>query len=195
MDKRRQPHSEEHKRKMKENHLGSLGKRWKLPYKKRKPTSEETKIKIGLSNKGKKHSDETKKIIGEKGKGRPAWNKGKPSPWTSERNKLTNSQRSGENHWNWKGNISSNNCETRRKTNYVLWRKSCLERDNFTCQKTGQQGGKLEVHHINNFAEFTELRLSIENGITLSKETHKEFHHIYGRKNNTLGQLIEYLNL
>lgn len=157
--------------------------------------SEETRTKISQANKGKKHTEETKKLISEKGKGNPAWNKGKPAPWTSERNLLTNHLRSGENHWNWKGNISPTNNEARRRANYVLWRKSCLIRDNFTCQKTGQIGGKLEVHHINSFAEFPELRLSLENGITLSKESHKEFHHIYGRKNNTLEQLQEYLNL
>lgn len=34
-----------------------------------------------------------------------------------------------------------------------------------------------------------------KNGITLSKKAHKEFHHIYGTKNNTKEQLIEFLNI
>ena len=62
-------------------------------------------------------------------------------------------------------------------------------------RKTGQRGGDLQVHHINNFAEFEELQTSIENGITLSKQAHKEFHKKYGYKNNTLEQLIEFLTL
>ncbi len=75
-----------------------------------------------------------------------------------------------------------------------LWRKVIFERDNFTCQKTGIKGGKLHPHHINNFADFSELRTSIENEITLSQKSHKEFHKIYGNKNNTRSQLKEFLN-
>ncbi|MCK4258099.1 MAG: hypothetical protein KAX49_03925 [Halanaerobiales bacterium] len=30
---------------------------------------------------------------------------------------------------------------------YKIWTRPILERDNFTCQKCGQKGGKLEVHH------------------------------------------------
>lgn len=75
-----------------------------------------------------------------------------------------------------------------------LWKKACLERDNFTCQKTKQRGGKLRVHHINNFADFPELRTAINNGITLSEKSHKEFHQIYGVSNNTKEQLEEFLN-
>jgi len=37
-------------------------------------------------------------------------------------------------------------------------------------------------------------RTSIDNGITLSKEVHKEFHKRYGIKNNTREQLEEFIN-
>lgn len=86
------------------------------------------------------------------------------------------------------------NEKIRKSLEMKLFKKACLERDNFTCQKTGKKGGKLEVHHINNFADFPELRTSIENGITLSIESHKEFHKKYGKRNNTYNQLIEFLN-
>lgn len=66
-------------------------------------------------------------------------------------------------------------------------------RDNYTCQATGQWGGRLVVHHINNFADFPELRMSISNGITLSDSSHREFHKKYGRRNNTREQLQEFL--
>ena len=46
---------------------------------------------------------------------------------------------------------------------------------------------------INNFADFPELRLAIDNGITLSEKAHKDFHNIYGNKNNTKEQLEEFL--
>src|SRR3990167_7312984 len=54
-------------------------------------------------------------------------------------------------------------------------------------------GGKLIVHHIHNFAYYPELRTSIENGITLTAETHRVFHKKYGYKNNTKEQLDEFL--
>jgi hypothetical protein len=91
-----------------------------------------------------------------------------------------------------KGKRSANKID-RQSLEYKLWRKSCFERDNFICQKTGQIGGKLVVHHINNFADFPELRFAIDNGITLSEKAHKEFHKKYGQRNNTKGQLEEFL--
>jgi hypothetical protein len=66
-------------------------------------------------------------------------------------------------------------------------------RENFTCQKYGKTGGRIEAHHINNFADFPELRTSIENGVTLSVVAHREFHKKYGRKNNTKEQLLNFL--
>lgn len=101
--------------------------------------------------------------------------------------------KSGSFHWNWKGGISTKQDKDRHNIEMVLWRKSCLERDNYTCQKTKIRGGNLQVHHINNFSQFPELRTSIENGITLSEKSHKEFHKKYGKQNNTKEQLEEFL--
>jgi len=36
-------------------------------------------------------------------------------------------------------------------------------------------------------------RFAIDNGITLSKKSHKEFHDKYGQENNTREQLIQFL--
>jgi len=113
--------------------------------------------------------------------------KGK-SPW----NKGITGIMGGKNHYNWKGGISTERDKLRHQYSMFLWRKSVLERDNFTCQKYGIKKGKLCVHHINNFSEFPELRTSIDNGITLSEKAHKEFHHIYGNKNNTLEQIYDF---
>lgn len=93
---------------------------------------------------------------------------------------------------NWKGGVSTENDKLRHNSDMKLFRKSCLERDNYICQISKKSGGELVVHHINNFAEFTELRSSIENGITLSKEVHLAFHKKYGKKNNTKEQLVEF---
>ncbi len=83
----------------------------------------------------------------------------------------------------------------RTQPEYLIWRKKVFIKDNFTCQKYGIIGGKLVAHHINNFAQFPELRMNVNNGITLSYKAHKEFHDKYGRKNNTKKQLMEFISL
>lgn len=83
----------------------------------------------------------------------------------------------------------------RKSFEYELWRKAIFQRDNFTCQRYRIFGGELRAHHINNFADFPELRLALDNGITLSKKAHGEFHKIYGKRNNTRGQLEEFLSV
>ena len=93
----------------------------------------------------------------------------------------------------WKGGITPKNQKIRQSFESKLWRKTIFERDNFICQKYGIKGGELAAHHINNFADFPELRFAIDNGITLSKKAHQEFHKKYGTKNNTREQLKEFL--
>ena len=129
--------------------------------------SAETKKKMSESHKGMKFSEEHKRKLGE-----------------AER---------GEKHWNWKGGISPENVKIRNSIEMHLWREAVFARDGFVCQKYEITGGKLEVHHILNFAKHLELRLAIDNGITLSKRAHIEFHKKYGRKDNNRGQLEEFL--
>lgn len=147
------------------NSTGSKGKTWKL--------SDDVKKRMSIAQKLKYQNNPELKLH-LKGKG-----------LVHER---------GDKHHNWKGGITNEKKIIRQRIEMKLWRKACLERDNFTCQKTGKRGGNLEVHHINNFADFPELRTSIENGVTLSKSAHLEFHKLYGFKNNTLVQLQEFLN-
>lgn len=121
-------------------------------------------------NKGKKMSDEQKKKlsltkIGKKGKLSNAWKNG----LTSE-NKLIRSSIEGK-----------------------LWIQSVFARDGYVCQKTGVKGVKLEAHHILNFSQYPKLRFAIDNGITLSKKSHRLFHKKYGNRNNTREQLVEFL--
>jgi len=77
---------------------------------------------------------------------------------------------------------------------YELWRQEVYERDDYTCQYCGEYGGKLNVHHLDGYHWCIEKRVDVDNGITLCKNCHNEFHHIYGRNNNTREQFIEWLN-
>lgn len=154
--------------------------------KKGKPFSQKAREASRIASIGSHRSDEAKRKISEANKG----NKYCLGKKLSEEHKRKISIANGSK----KGWITPENFAIRASAEYKLWRKSCFERDNFTCQKTEQKGGKLVVHHINNFANFPELRTSINNGITLSEQAHREFHKLYGIKNNTKEQLINFLN-
>ena len=151
-----------------------------------------SEIKMGNKySEGYKHSEEHKRKVSEALKGKPSGMLGKKTA-IETRKKLSEAQR-GERGSNWQGGVTLENQIIRHGIEYSLWRESVFARDNWTCQKTGERGGKLEAHHVQNFADYPELRTSIENGITLSRKAHKEFHRIYGNNYNTKEQMEEFL--
>lgn len=124
-------------------------------------------------------------------KGFIPWNKGLKKKDDVRLQKLAD-DRKGEKNWNYKGGITQNkrdNCKRELRE----WRIKVFERDNYTCQKYKIKGGILSPHHIKNVADNPELMLEVSNGITLSEKAHKEFHRIYGVKNNNLIQLQEFI--
>ncbi|MDP3143567.1 MAG: hypothetical protein Q8N14_06525 [Candidatus Omnitrophota bacterium] len=167
----------------------------------------ETGIKISKKLKGRVLDDEHRENIARahigsigywRGKKRPEIgmmlkriNKGKKRSESFRRNLSLIHMREGSP--NWKGGISKENHRIRDGIEFRLWREAVFARDNWTCQKYGTKGGKLNPHHIQNFAQYPELRFAIDNGITLSEKAHKEFHKKYGIKNNNREQLNEFL--
>ena len=100
----------------------------------------------------------------------------------------------GENNPCYNHNLTDEDRISRRKIpENEIWRKKVYTKYDFTCQKCMVRGGILNAHHIQNFAEFSELRFAIDNGITFCKGCHQEFHRIYGRRNNTKEQILLYL--
>jgi len=65
------------------------------------------------------------------------------------------------------------NHKVRHRIEFKLWRDAVFARDNWTCQKCGKQGVRLHPHHIKSFAQYPELQLAIDNGMTLCLECHK----------------------
>ena len=79
----------------------------------------------------------------------------------------------GENHWNWKGGITSNKKKIYHSLEYKLWRMSVFEKDEYTCQKCGQAGGKIQADHIKRWSDFPELVFDLKNGQTLCIRCHR----------------------
>jgi hypothetical protein len=132
---------------------------------------------------GKHHTAEALKIMSEKSKSKnPHYWLGKKKPHMS-----------GEKCHLWKGGVTLQNHAIRTSLEFQEWRKSCYDRDNYTCQKTGVRGGILHVHHIESFHCNHELRYDVNNGITLSASVHYEFHNTYGFTNNTKEQFQKFM--
>jgi len=165
--------------------------------------TEETKLKLSLAHKGKKHKPQQGFQKGHKfGEA----NKGKKKPPFSEEHKrkiglrsigeknyFFGKNKSGKDAWSWRGGTSTENEKIRGSIEIKLWRSSVFAKNGYTCQKYGIRGGDLIAHHILNFSSHKELRFAIDNGITLSKKAHDEFHKKYGKENNTREQLEEFL--
>jgi len=151
------------------------GKHYKL--------SEEAKKNIADAIRGRKHSAKTKKLLSEIAKRR-----------TPEQKRKTALARRTLIHKTDESKI------WRTRKEYKDWRDEVFKRDNWVCQKCKAKSGDgktvyFHPHHIQNFAQFVELRFVVDNGITLCKKCHKEFHHIYGTKNNTKEQIEEFLSI
>lgn len=116
-------------------------------------------------NKGRPHTDEVKKKMSLKLKGRIVWSKGKTV---------------GEDHHNWKGGVSRGYRTGYYSNEYKNWRKAVFERDGFTCQECGDMG-YVTAHHIKSFAHYPDLRYEISNGKTLCESCHEKTDNYKGR--------------
>lgn len=103
-------------------------------------------------------------------------------------------QQSGEKCGAWKGGITSKYHKVRTSLEIKLWKINVFKKNNFACQKCGDnKGGNLKAHHIFNFAQYPKLRTSIKNGITLCEKCHIKFHNKYGYTNNNKEQIDKFL--
>ena len=74
---------------------------------------------------------------------------------------------------------------------YLSWRSAVYAKDNYICQKC-KNNNILNAHHLNNYKNYPEQRIDINNGITLCKVCHIDFHSHYG-KNNNKSQMEKFL--
>lgn len=99
----------------------------------------------------------------------------------------------------WKGGVEYHRVE-RSSYEYRSWRKGVFDRDLYACQCCGDKNRightvKLVAHHIKNWKDNEDVRYEVDNGITLCEKCHLSFHGKYGKRNNALEQINEFLNL
>ena len=99
------------------------------------------------------------------------WKKGM-IPW----NKGQKGYKAGPLNNRWKGGVTKDNTKFRETNEYKLWRSSVYKRDNYTCKICERYSGRLNSHHIKPFSSHPDLRLSLDNGITLCFYDHKKYH-------------------
>lgn len=99
----------------------------------------------------------------------------------------------GEDSPMWRNDISDSERLYRRSyKEYKEFVKNVMSRDSYRCVACGKNG-VLNVHHKDGYNWCVNRRLDIDNGVTLCKEHHNEFHMKYGRGGNTELQFKEWI--
>lgn len=92
----------------------------------------------------------------------------------------------------WKGGLTKEHNLARCSTLYKRWRFKILKRDNYQCIICSNNILlELNSHHIINFTN-KKFRHDLNNGTTLCKKCHTNFHKVYGKFNNNLTQIKEF---
>lgn len=84
--------------------------------------------------------------------------------------------RTGEKSHLWRGGVTDENEKQRKSSEYNNWRLNVFERDKYTCRDCNKTGGNLHAHHIKSFSDHDDLRVDVENGITLCSDCHGKRH-------------------
>lgn len=148
-----------------------------------------------IGEKGEKRKEQAKVIANEVLQNEEVRNKIREIMQTEDYKRKQSISKSGENNGSYNPNLTDEEREKGRNIEgYKEWRKQVYERDNYTCQCCGEKGhGNLVAHHKNGYHWDKEHRTDVDNGVTLCEDCHKEFHEIFGNKNNTEEQYIEFL--
>ncbi|MBG9599991.1 endonuclease [Bacillus mycoides] len=116
--------------------------------------------------------------------------------FNGENNPMYGRQRFGQENPNYNPNKTDEEREKERLVEgYGIWRTKVYERDNYTCRCCGYDKGSILVaHHLDGWDWCKKKRLDVDNGVTLCKRCHKQFHDKYGYGHNTRQQFITYMN-
>ncbi len=103
-------------------------------------------------------------------------------------------KKSGVNNPNWKPQLEEKNIRNSNWYYNRTWSKRVKKRDLYMCSicKNRFDSKDLEAHHINSYKMDKISRLNIDEGVTMCKKHHQNFHIKYGRGNNNLEQFQEF---
>jgi len=91
-------------------------------------------------------------------------------------------QRNPDKIFRWKQTSAKRHPRNEWRTlEYIQWAYEVKARDKFTCRNCEKKGNSLNSHHIFPWADFSEFRYEINNGICLCYKCHKKFHDIHGK--------------
>lgn len=101
---------------------------------------------------------------------------------------------SGENNYLYDASKTDAERQSRRIfPGYQEWRRAVFKRDEYTCQVCGSHGKQLNAHHLEGYSGNRELRTDLDNGVTLCRSCHVEFHLEYGQRiTNTKAQFLKF---
>lgn len=159
--------------------------------KQRIPPSSETRKKMSLAkinkipaNKGKKMTTEQRNKLSNLKLGKEPSNKGKTMTY-EQKVKLSCINQ----------NIDIDDfidfttpTNKRERDKFKKISAECLKRADYTCDIYGVRGIALNAHHLDSWHSNKDKRFDLDNLVCISEKAHKEFHILYGRKNNTRKQ-------
>jgi hypothetical protein len=76
----------------------------------------------------------------------------------------------------------------RKRQEFRDWRAAVFDRDGYKCVACHANTRDLHPHHLDGFANYSEKRFDVSNGVTLCASDHKAFHRAHGYGGNTAEQ-------
>lgn len=117
---------------------------------------------------------------------------------TNEYKRKMSKTKIGTNNGRYKESLSEmHRVKTRGIFGYKKWSKQVRERDDYTCKicgKTKDDGYNLVAHHLDSYDTHKDLRLDLDNGVTLCVSCHNKFHNKYKGEKTTRKQFYKYLS-
>jgi hypothetical protein len=101
----------------------------------------------------------------------------------------------GNKNINWNSSLTYEDRLNRRHGSFDRkWKNLVKERDDYKCIICFSSINT-HAHHLESYGSNKSLRYVVDNGVTLCRIHHQDFHRIFGNSNNTSSQFVEFVCL